>query len=383
MLMDFAWTEEQEHLREDILRFARAELNEGYPEREKKGEFNRVGWKQCAEMGIHGLPVPGEYGGMGLDALTMVGILESLGYGCEDNGLVFAINAHMWTLEMPLLGFGTPEQKKKYLPKLCSGELIGANAMTEPGAGSDAYSVSTTAARDGDEYVLNGSKLFVTNAPIADLFIVYATVDPALGPNGVSAFLVERDTPGLQLGPEAQKMGLKTSPTGELFFDDCRIPRGQLLGREGSGKALFADSMTWERGSILAGAVGAMQRILDTCIRYSQDRKQFGKPIGQFQMIASKLVDMKLRLETSRALLYKAAWLKSKGRSVFLEAAMAKLQISESYVQNALDAIQIHGGYGYMAEYGMERELRDAVASRLYSGTSEIQRLIIAPLLST
>jgi alkylation response protein AidB-like acyl-CoA dehydrogenase len=379
--MDFGWSEEQALMREAIVKFARAELNEGYAEREKRGEFNREGWRKCAEMGIHGLPVPEQYGGTGRDALTTMGVLESLGYGCVDNGLVFSINAHMWTLEIPLLHFGTEAQKSRYLPRLCRGEIIGANAMTEPGSGSDAYGLSTTADKRDGLYVLNGSKVFVTNAPVADIFIVYATVDRSKGANGVSAFLVERGSPGLSFGADTQKMGLKTSPMCELFFDNCEVPEANRLGREGAGKNLFADSMTWERSCILASAVGAMQRTVEKCIRYANERRQFGQPIGKFQMIASKIVDMKIRLESSRALLYQAGWLKSKGKSIFLEAAIAKLHISESWVETTEDAIQIHGGYGYMAEYEIERELRDAISSRIYSGTSEIQRLIIAPLL--
>jgi alkylation response protein AidB-like acyl-CoA dehydrogenase len=310
-----------------------------------------------------------------------MGVLERLGYGCKDNGLVFSINAHMWTLEIPLLNFGTDDQKQRYLPRLCSGELIGANAMSEPDSGSDAYSVTTTADKRGNRYVLNGSKVFVTNGPVAGIYLVYATVDRSKGPNGVSAFLVEKDTGGLSIGAHTQKMGLKTSPMSELYFDDCEVPEENRLGREGAGKMLFADSMTWERSCILASAVGTMERIFETCVQYANDRQQFGQPIGKFQLVASMIIDMKMRLETSRALLYRAGWLKSRGKNIFLEAAMAKLQISESWVKTAQDAIQVHGGYGYMAEYEMERELRDAISSKIYSGTSEIQRQIIGPLL--
>jgi alkylation response protein AidB-like acyl-CoA dehydrogenase len=379
--MDFAWSDEQAQLRETVLKFAKGVLNENYADREKRGEFNHEGWMKCAEIGIQGLPIPEEYGGMGLDALTAMGVLERLGYACKDNGLVFSINAHMWTLEIPLLNFGTEEQKKSYLPRLCRGELIGANAMSEPDSGSDAYSLSATADKRGEQYVLNGSKVFVTNGPVADIMLVYATVDRSKGPNGVTAFLVEKGTPGLSMGAHTEKMGLKTSPMCELYFDDCRIPVENRLGREGAGKNLFTDSMTWERSCILASAVGAMERILETCIAYANERRQFGEPIGKFQLVAEKIVDMKMRLEASRALLYRAGWLRSRGKSIFLEAAMAKLQISESWIQTALDAVQIHGGYGYMVEYEIERELRDAVSSKLYSGTSEIQRMIIASLL--
>jgi alkylation response protein AidB-like acyl-CoA dehydrogenase len=379
--MDFSWTQEQTQLREAVAEMAQGELNEGLAERDKSGEFSRDGWRRCAEMGIHGLPIAEEFGGMGADALTTVGVLERLGYGCKDNGLVFSINAHMWTLEIPIQAFGTEEQKQRFLPGLCSGELVGGNAMSEPGSGSDAYSLATTAVRRGDRYVLNGSKVFVTNAPIADLLLVFANVDPDRNPSGVTGFLVERDTPGLSVTRHVEKMGLRTSPMGELFLEDCEVPEEMRLGKEGAGQNLFTHSMTWERSCILAGAVGAQERLLETCVAYAKGRKQFGQPIGKFQLVATKLVDMKARLETSRALLYKAAWLRDRGRSIFLEAAMAKLHISESWVQSAQDAIGIHGGYGYMCEYGIERELRDALGSRLYSGTSEIQRTIIAALM--
>lgn len=379
--MEFSWSKEQTELRDGIAKFASEELNDGLIDRDAKGEFNREGWKKCAAMGVHGLPVPVEYGGMGMDALTTVGVLESLGYGCHDNGLVFSINAHMWTLETPLMGFGTEEQKKRYLPRLCNGELIGGNAMSEPGSGSDAYSLATTALKKGDVYVLNGSKVFVSNGPVADVYLVFATVDPSLGPNGVTGFLVDRHTPGLALGKHTNKMGIRTSPMCEVFFDDCAVPEANRLGREGAGKMLFADSMSWERGCILASAVGAMRRLLETSVRYAGEREQFGQAIGKFQMIQSKVVDMRIRLETARGLLYQAAWQKSRGRSTYLDAAMAKLYISESWIECARHAMQIHGGYGYTVEYQVERELRDALASTLYSGTSEIQRTIIASLL--
>jgi alkylation response protein AidB-like acyl-CoA dehydrogenase len=379
--MDFAWTEEQAELREAVRAFAAEELNEGLRERDARHEFNRAGWLKCAEFGIHGLPVPKDYGGMGADILTTVGVLESLGYGCRDNGLIFSINAHMWTTAIPLRDFGNEEQKQRYLPRLCSGELIGGNAMSEPGSGSDAYSLRTTAERRGDRYVLNGSKLFVSNGAVGDLLLVYATVDRSKGPNGISGFLVEKDFPGFHVSREVDKMGLRTSPMAELFFEDCEVPVENRLGREGNGKNLFTHSMTWERSCILASAVGSMQRLLDTSIAYARERRQYGQPIGKFQLVASRIVDMKMRLEEARAALYRTAWLHSKGRSAFLEAALAKLTISENWVRCAEDAIQVHGGYGYMTEYELERELRDAIGSRLYSGTSEVQRMIVAALL--
>ena len=253
--------------------------------------------------------------------------------------------------------------------------------MTEPMAGSDAYGIETTADRRGGRYVLSGSKVFVTNGPVADIFIVYATVDRSKGPNGVSAFLVERGFSGLSFGENMRKMALKTSPMCELFFDDCEVPGENRLGREGAGKSLFADSTTWERSCILASSVGAMQRILEECIRYTKTHRESGRPIGKNQIIASMIVGMKTRLETSRALLYEAGWLNSRGKSIYLEAALAELHISDSLVRTAREAVQIFGGHGYLAEYGMERELWDAMASRIYSGTTEIQRLIIASLM--
>jgi alkylation response protein AidB-like acyl-CoA dehydrogenase len=379
--VDFAWSDEQASLRQAAIDLARSELNEGILERERGGEFNREGWKQCAEFGIQGLPIPTEYGGMGADALTTVGVLEALGYGCKDNGLIFSMNAHMWTAEMPILDFGTKEQKELYLPKLCSGEWIAGNAMSEPESGSDAYSLRTTARRQGDAYVLNGSKVFVTNGSVSDLIVIFAKVGEAEDKGGLSAFLVEKTFPGITVSPGVEKMGLKTSPMAELFFDDCEVPAENRLGKEGSGQLVFAHSMAWERACILASAVGSMERLLETCIAYAKDRKQFGQSIGKFQLVATKIVDMKLRLETARMLLHKAAWLRSRGRKIFLESALAKLHISESWVRCAEDAVQIHGGYGYMREYEIERELRDAIGSRLYSGTSEIQRVLIASLL--
>jgi alkylation response protein AidB-like acyl-CoA dehydrogenase len=379
--VDFAWSEEQSQLREAAAQFARKALNEGLEARERAAQLNRAGWQACARFGIQGLPVPRDYGGMGADPLTTVGVLESLGYGCRDNGLVFSMNAQMWTLQMPLVDFGSEEQKRRYLPGLCSGELIGGNAMTEPGSGSDAYSLRTTAERRGERYVLNGSKVFVTNGPVSDVVLVFANVERARGANGISCFLVEKGFPGVRFGRELDKMGLRTSPMCEMFFEDCEVPVANRLGAEGNGKALFTHSMTWERACILAGAVGGMQRLLDACLAYARERRQFDQPIGKFQLVATKVVDMKMRLDQARAALYRTAWLRGLGRSVFLDAALTKLVISENWVRCAEDALQLHGGYGYMAEYGLERELRDALGSRLYSGTSEIQRTLVASLL--
>jgi alkylation response protein AidB-like acyl-CoA dehydrogenase len=379
--MDFSWSQQQQELFKGISRFASKELNHNLIENDRNGVFNRAGWKKCGELGIQGLPVPTVYGGLGENPLTTVGALERLGYACRDNGLVFSLNAHMWTVCMPLIAFGTEEQKHKFLPGLCNGELIGGNAMSEADTGSDAYALRTTAAKRGDKYVINGSKTFVTNGPVADVIVVFATTDRAKGLSGISAFLVEKSFPGFSVAKTLEKMGLHTSPMAELFFDGCEIPEANRLGKEGAGSSVFTHAMTWERGCILASAVGTMQRLLETCVKYAKQRRQFGQSISKFQLVGSKIVDMKLRLETARHLLYQGAYQLSIGRTPIVEAALAKLHISDCWVKCCEDAIQIHGGYGYMTEYEIEREMRDAMASRIYSGTNEIQRNVIASLL--
>ncbi len=377
--MNFSWSDEQLKFRKSVIEFARKELNRNLLEAAETGVFPRDLWKKCAEFGIHGLPIPELYGGSNADTLTTMIAMEALGYGCRDNGLVFSIHAHMWSVQMPILKFGTEEQKRRYLPRLCDGSWVGAHGMTEPDSGSDSFSLMTEAVRKGDRYyILNGTKMFVTNAPEADLILAFANVDRRKGLWGITGFLIERGTKGLSVGKKIDKMGLTTSPMAEVIFEDCEVPIENILGREGQGSAIFNHSMGWERSCILASTVGAMEHQLETCLRYAKQRHQFGKPIGSFQLIASKIADMKVRLETSRLLLYRTAWAQAQGGVNVLDAAVAKLYISECAVQSALDAIQIHGGYGYMKEFEVERELRDVIAGRIYSGTSEIQRLIIA-----
>jgi alkylation response protein AidB-like acyl-CoA dehydrogenase len=378
--LDFSWTDDQQAFRREVIKFAQRELTDDLIERDHSEQFFSDGWKKCAEFGIQGLPIPEEYGGGGADILTTVCGLEALGYGCRDNGLIFSINAHMWSSQIPLLSFGSEEQKKKYLPKLVSGEWVGIHAMTEPGSGSDAYSLKTRAERKGDHYILNGSKTFITNAQLADMIIVFANLEPAKGPAGISAFIVEKGTPGFSISKKLHKMGLRTSPMAELAFIDCEVPVENLLGKEGSGTAIFTASMEWERICILASHLGAMQRMLETAVSYATDRKQFGQPIGKFPAISGKIAEMDIRLEAGRLLLYKAAWLKSQGKHPLREAAIAKVFVSEACIKTAQDAIQIHGGYGYMTEYQIERELRDAISGTIYSGTTEVQKMIIAGL---
>jgi alkylation response protein AidB-like acyl-CoA dehydrogenase len=376
--LDFAWSEEQQQFRNEVIRFAKQELADDLIERDRNEEFSWDGWKKCAQFGIHGLPIPQEYGGGGADVLTTVCGLEALGYGCRDNGLIFSINAHMWSSEIPLLSFGTEAQKKKYLPKLVSGEFVGVHAITEPMSGSDAYSMRARAERKGDCYLINGSKTFITNAPVADMVIVFANLDPSKSAAGVSAFIVDKGTPGFSISRKLHKMGLRTSPMAELALVDVEVPVENLLGKEGGGPAIFTASMEWERICIMAAKLGAMQRLLETCTKYARERQQFGKAIASFTAIANKSAQMDMRLEASRLLLYRAAWLKSQGKHPLREASIAKLFIADAYVQTSLDAIQIHGGYGYMTEYQIERELRDAISGKIYSGTSEIQEKIVA-----
>jgi alkylation response protein AidB-like acyl-CoA dehydrogenase len=380
--MDFDWNEEQRNIYDQIVAFSSKELNDRLLERDAAKEFYWDGWKKCADMGIQGLPIPEEWGGAGANALTSVVAMQALGFGCKDNGLIHAINSHMWGCEIPIWKFGTESQKRRYLPLLVKGELIGGHAITEPDSGSDVFSMRTSAVKDGVYYIINGSKSIVSNGPIADMVIVFAVTNPGrkfLG--GISAFVVEKDTPGFKVGKPLDKMGLNTQPIGEMFFDDCRVPSQNLLGGEGSGIKVFNETMEWERSCLFACQVGTMERILNDCVQYSKDRVQFGKPIGKNQSITNKIADMKVRLELAKLIIQYVGWLKTQEKSILLESSIAKLFISESIKKAALEAVQIHGGYGYMSEFGIEKELRDSVASTIYSGTSEIQRDIIARLL--
>lgn len=379
--MDFSLSGEQRELVDAATAFARQELNHDLTRLEDAGEFPRDAWRHCAKFGVQGLPVPAEFGGAGADILTTTLVMEALGYGCHDNGLLFSLNAQMWSVEHPLVTFGSREQQQAYLPGMVSGDIIGGHAMTEPGSGSDALHMRTTAERRGDAYVLTGEKQFITNAPVADVLLVYASVQGRPGMTGLSAFLVDAGTPGLRVTSGFQKMGLRTSPMGELAMTDCVVPATSRLGPEGAGTAIFNSSMEWERSCLFASSVGAMRRQLDACVAYARSREQFGQPIGNFQGVAGKLADMYVRLEAARLLLYRVAWLKQQGRSAPAEAAAAKLFTSEAWVQSSRDAIQAHGAWGYLREAGIERDLRDAIASTIYSGTSEIQRVILARML--
>ena len=376
--MDFSFDPEQLNLKNAMITFARKELNAEIIKREKQGEFNWEGWRKCAEFGIQGLPVPEEYGGLGKDIMSCLMAMEGLGFACKDSGLVFALASQMLTCEVPIANYGTDQQKERYLPMLANGKLIGGHAMTEADAGSDAFSLRTKAVKDGRRYILNGNKMFITNAPIADILLIFARTGERPGFSGITAFLVQKDFPGFSVGNPLEKMGLRTSPMGEVILRDCEVPEENRLGKEGQGAFIFNSEMEWERSCLFACHLGAMEAQLDECIEYVKTRRQFEKPLGKFQAISHKIADMKVRIEMGRLMLYKIAWLKSQGQRAPLESAIAKLYLSESYVQSSLDAIQLHGGYGYMTEFGIERDLRDAIAGTIYSGTSEIQRNTIA-----
>lgn len=358
----------QKRVRDRILRSA-----SGWKDRSVSPDaFDRAGWRTCAELGIHGLPVPRRWGGQGLNPPAVVDALEALGYACPDRGLLFSIGAHLWGAVHPLSTFGSDRQKAR-LRDLCAGRSIGAHGVTESEAGSDALSMKTRATRRGSRWILSGRKRFVTNSPIADLFVVYARTEGG----GLSAFLVDRRTRGV--GVEKRDfMGLSSAPIGELVLRRCDLPADALLGRLGAGETMFQQSMEWERACIMAPAVGSMARLLERCHERARERRQFGRPIGEFQFVSGRLADMRLRVETSRALLRAFARRKADGRSAMAESAMAKLHIGEAWIQSCQDAMQIFGGSGYLTETGLERELRDALGSRAYSGTPDIQRAIIA-----
>jgi alkylation response protein AidB-like acyl-CoA dehydrogenase len=372
--VNFEWTDEQREFQAATRAFCDQKLADG----DGSEEWFRDAWKKCAGFGIQGLKIAREFGGTGADHLTVIGVLEALGYSCRDNGLIFSLNAQMWACQHPIERFGTREQQDQYLPGLCDGSLIGAHAMSEPGAGSDAFGLSTTATPVENGFRLNGSKTFVTNAPLADVFVVFARSPGTQGFAGLSGFVIERGTPGLTVGPPMKKMGLTSSFMGEVFFDDCLVSDQTLLGKKGAGMPVFSAAMELERSMILAATIGTMQRGLERCLTYAQERQQFHQPIGKFQAVSHRLVEMKLRLETARLLLYRLGWMLDEGHSAGLDSALVKLHLGESFLASSIDALQVFGGYGYMVEYGLERDVRDAIASRIYSGTSDIQRNLAA-----
>jgi len=379
--MDFALSDEQAERSREIEDFARRELGRDLRDRDRTGTFARDDWSRCAVLGVQGSHVPVEYGGRGFGALTTVVSMEALGYGCRDNGLTLGLGGQIWSVQEPLLVYGSEEQKRRFLPDLCAGTRIGAHGVTEEQSGSDALSLRTRAVKTDGGYRLTGRKTYIGMAPEADVALVLANTDPDAGKWGVSAFLVERGMPGfLQSAPRA-KAGTRTNPLGDLVFEDCFVPEANRLGAEGLGVSIMAHGIGWERAFIHAGHLGSMRRLFERCVEYAKDRRQFGRPIGSFQSISNRIADMKLGLELSRMLMYKVAWMKDQGQHAELECALAKLQIGETLLAASTDAVRIHGARGYLEEYEVEREARDALGGVIYAGTSDIQRNLIASLL--
>jgi alkylation response protein AidB-like acyl-CoA dehydrogenase len=377
--VEFSWTEEQVRLRSGAVEFASRRLVDGVIERDRQGVFPRDLWDACAEFGLQGLLVPAEWNGAGQDLLSAVAVLEGIGYGALDNGLVFSVTAHAASCEGPLSIYGSPEQKDSWLPRLADGSAIGATGITEPDSGSDVFGLATSAEEAGGDWVLEGSKTFVTNGPVADVFLIYARTGGP-GFTGITCFLVPRETAGLTVGPSMEKMGLRTSPMSQVFLEGCRVPATAVVGEVGSGAIVFNQTMDLERLLVMAPAIGVMERILERCVVHSRERKAGSVAIGKHQSIAHRIADIELQLESARLLLYRAAWQRMARGSATRESALAKLAVSEAYVAICRAAVQIFGGYGYIVDYEIERELRDALATTLYVGTSEIQKNLIAGL---
>jgi L-prolyl-PCP dehydrogenase len=374
------WNKEHQALRDTLAPHFDV-LNEAHVERDARAEFSWEKWKALQDTGLFGLPFEERYGGLGQELPTVVYVLEEFGRGCRDAGLGFSLSTHLVSTGVPLQRFGSVELRERYLPSVCSGDRIGAHAITESESGSDALAMRTTARRSDDDFVLNGAKCFVSNGPVAGLFVVYAKTHAGGGPLGVTAFLVERDTPGLSVSKAAAKMGLRTSPLSELYLDDCRVPASNVIGRPGQGYRVFDHVMRWEVLCSFALTAGAMADRLARCLAYARTRQQFGRPIGSYQGTANRLVEMEIGLKTARKWLYDTAESEAAGRDVTADLAATKLVISEQNLASALTAVQLFGGNGFMTEYGLEKDLRDAVGGTIYSGTSQIQRNRIASTL--
>jgi butyryl-CoA dehydrogenase len=372
----FFLNEEHLMLQEAVRNFAEKEIKPLASKVDEESWFPLENFKKMGEMGFLGVQTPEEYGGTGTDALSYVLAIEEVAKACGSTGLSFAAHVSLGTT--PFYLFGTEEQKRKYLPKLATGEWIGAWALTEPGAGSDAAGQRTVAVLEGDQYVLNGAKTFITNALYADSFIIMAMTDKSKGNRGISAFIVDKGTPGLRIGKTEHKMGMKGSPTSQLIFEDCRIPKENILGQEGEGFIQALKTLDGGRISIAALALGIAQAALDSALKYATQREQFNSPISNFQSVQNHLANMAMEVHAARLMIYQCAWLKNNKLPYSKESAMAKLYASEVSSRVTNLAVQIHGGYGYIKEFPVERYLRDAKLTEIGEGTSEIQRLVIA-----
>lgn len=367
--MDFTITKEQKQFRREIIDFAKNNLNK----EEFYETFSEEMWKSLSEFGLLGITVGEEFGGLKESYLTAAIVIEALGYGCKNNGFVFVVNNHIWVCQNLIYLYGSEYLKNKYLEQMVEGKKIGAIAITEAESGSDALSMAMTAEEKNDCYVLNGIKMFISNGPIADVFVVFAKVKGTTG-NQITAFIVEKQFKGVSTGSEIEKMGLNACPTSELIFKDVRVPKENILGHKESGAMLLSSALEWERFYEFVPHIGAMQRILERCVEQAQARRQFGKAICEYQAVSHKIAEMKVGIEMAKQMMYKIAWLKDQGRTAFEETSIFKLYVSEHYIKTCQDAIQIFGCYGYTKEYEVERELRDAIACSIYSGTNEMQK---------
>ncbi|CAG9620099.1 acyl-CoA dehydrogenase [Sutcliffiella rhizosphaerae] len=372
--MDIRFTEEQEMVRKMVRDFAETEIAP-FVEEMEEGEFPHEILQKMADLGLMGMTIPEEYGGAGMDFISYIIAINELSRVSATIGVILSVHTSVGT--NPILYFGTEEQKQKYVTKLASGEYLGAFCLTEPSAGSDAGSMKTRAVKQGDHYVVNGSKVFITNGGVADTYIVFASTNPELGSKGVSAFIVEKDTPGFIIGKDEHKMGLHGSKTLQLTFEDMKVPAENLLGQEGEGFKIAMANLDVGRIGIAAQSLGIAQAALEASTDYAKERVQFGKPIAAQQGVSFKLADMATAVEGSRLLTYRAANLRALGKPCGKEASMAKLFASQTAMNVAIEAVQVFGGYGYTKDYPVERFFRDAKVCEIYEGTSEIQRIVI------
>ena len=378
--MNFLLSEEHEMIRKMVRDFAKNEVEPTAAERDEEERFDMEIFRKMADLGLTGIPFPEEYGGIGSDYLAYCIAVEELSRVCASTGVT--LSAHTSLASWPIYKYGTEEQKQKYLVPLAQGTSIGGYGLTEPGSGSDAGGMRTTAKLDGDHYVLNGSKIFITNGGIADIYVVFAVTDPSSKHKGTSAFIIESGFEGFSVGKKEKKLGIRSSPTTEIIFEDCRVPVENMLGAEGEGFKVAMTTLDGGRNGIAAQAVGIAQGALDAAVAYAKERVQFGKPIAAQQGVSFKLADMATSVEASRLLTYQAAWRESENLSYGKESAMSKLFAGDTAMKVTTEAVQVFGGYGYTKDYPVERYMRDAKITQIYEGTQEIQRLVISRMLT-
>lgn len=380
--MDFSLSEEQRIFRDTVYRYASSKIAPLCEEADLKGEFDRRIWSLMASLGVLGLPFPEDLGGSGADIVTCCLAGEALGHAGVDGGSLLAWGAHTYLCAHNIFSFGTDDQKRKYIPRLASGEWIGCMGLTEPGSGSDAASLRTTAVRTSAGYVLNGTKTFITNAPVSDVFVIFANADPSKKHEGITAFIVEKGTPGLSTGRPFHKLGCRCSATSEVILEDCEVGESNVLGGVGAGWLIALAGVEWDRCTLLAPLLGCAMFNLEACARYANERHQFGRPIRKFQAISRRIADMKVFVEALRLAVYRVAWAKDKGRMLNpLQAAVSKVYAGDKGFEMASEAVQVFGGYGFMHEYPVERNFRDAKLAAIGGGTSDIMRMIVSRIM--